>query len=958
MALYASPDETDFFETRVRPVLATHCYACHSQSKLGGLQLDSRAALLRGGVSGPAVVPGQPADSLLIKAVNHSEPRLKMPLSGAKLKDQEIADLTRWIAIGAPWPEGKPAPAPLAGRKGFVLTPEARKFWSFQPIQKPAVPKVSNPQWTRNAIDNFILARLEERRMKPLQPAGKRVLIRRASYDLIGLPPTPEQIEAFEKDDSPDAFAKVVDRLLASPHYGERWGRHWLDAVRYAEGDGPEDTATKTRPPAAGSSRSKARARGARAMVYAGYGMTRDGYANAWRYRDWVIDAFNKDLPYDVFVKAQIAADLLPGKERSRELLPGLGLFGLGPWFTADCVPFNESRAEERDPKVDVLTKAFLGMTVTCARCHDHKYDPISQKDYTALVGVFNSSGYTEYPLAPEEQFAGSRAYQAKVRARQDALGQFLEMTTIGVSRRAAQDTGRYMMGARQVLLGKSKADAAIASTEGLDPATFKRWIKYLGATEREHPYLKEWDALMARGGGTDAEAQRLAGEFQKLVIGVIDEKKEVELFNRELRANYKPDPGEGSVLLPGDLMQFELFQFKHNVVQKHIAPSRYYVWMDIVQGPESSRVDDFGKRSGIYEYKDDELFDRFTPEENAELDRMIEELDAVQAAAPPEEPYVMGLGEIARPANMRLNIRGNPSNPGEEVPRGFPAVLAGTDGEPLPFTKGSGRLELAERIVRHPLAARVIVNRVWMEHFGRGLVGTTTNFGMMGDRPTNPGLLEYLAARLQENHWSIKSLHREIMLSSTYRLSYGHDASNAAQDPDNLYQWRANLRRLDAEELRDSILFFAATLDERVAGGPSMSVSQPGNKKRTVYAKVTRGGANRLLQLFDFPDPNISIDQRSATNVALQGLFFMNSDLMWSHAGLVASRFGAAGDDDAGKVKNAYRLLYGRQASAEEIGAALEFLNAAEKETGGRKAAWQQFAQAMLSSGEFNYIN
>jgi hypothetical protein len=290
-------------------------------------------------------------------------------------------------------------------------------------------------------------------------------------------------------------------------------------------------------------------------------------------------------------------------------------------------------------------------------------------------------------------------------------------------------------------------------------------------------------------------------------------------------------------------------------------------------------------------------------------------------------------------------------------VPRGFPAVLAGTAGDPLPFTNGSGRLELAEAIAGHPLTPRVMVNRIWMEHFGRGIVATTTNLGMMGDRPTHSELLEYLASRFQGNHWSMKALHREIMLSATYQLSYGSAEPNAAVDQDNRLLWRANLRRLDAEQLRDSLLFVAGTLDERL-GGPSQSLNQPGNKKRTVYSTIARSGPNRLLGLFDFPDPTISVDQRGNTNVPLQGLFFINSDLIWNHAGLVAGRLGSNEEDQLVKIEKAYRLVYGRQPSKPEIEDAVQFLAAAEKDTGGRKNAWQQFAQALISSGEFNYIN
>jgi hypothetical protein len=933
----AQEDPIEFFEARVRPVLASNCYSCHTTSKLGGLALDSRASLLKGGKSGPGFVAGKPAESLLIKAVSQTDARLKMPMGSPKLKDGEIADLAHWIAMGAPWPESK-----QAAQKGFVLTPKKRALWSLQPLHKPIAPVVKETGWAKTPIDRFVLAKLEEQGMKPLAPANRRVLLRRATYDLIGLPPTPEEIEAFEKDTSPDAFAKVVDRLLASPHYGERWGRHWLDVARYTDGDGPED-------------KPKPKARGARGMTFVGYGMTRDGYANTWRYRDWVIDAFNQDMPYDLFVKAQIAADLLPGQPEPKKLLPGLGLFGLGPWYTGDCVVYSDSRADERDARIDVLTKGFMGLTVTCARCHDHKYDPISQKDYYALGGIFFASGYKEYNLAPADQVAQGQKYQAALRAKQGELGEFMEKSAVDVAKTLARQTSRYMMAGRRVLLSKPKLDAAaVASEEKLDPATFQRWIKYLGAKERQHPFLREWDRLMAKG-GSDQEAQPLADQFEKLVLDIIAEKRDVDAANLEMKKHYKPDPNEASVQLPGDLMQFELFQFKHNLIEKAIDPNRYYVWLDVVQGPPASRVDDFGKRKGIFEYSEEDLVRFFTSAQKARLESLEADLDALRKGAPADYPYVMGLGDNPKLVNMKINVRGNPNNLGEEVPRGFPAVLAGADRDPLPFTKGSGRLELAEAIVSHPLTARVMANRIWMEHFGRGIVATTTNFGMMGDRPSHPQLLEYLASRLRETNWSMKTLHREIMLSSTYQLSYGTAEPNATADPDNRLLWRANLRRLDSEELRDSLLFVAGTLDERL-GGPGQSLNQPGNKKRTVYGRISRSAPNRVLALFDFPDPNVSLDQRSATNVPQQGLFFMNSDLMWQEAGLVAARLGA--DEDAARIQKAYRLLFGRPPSTEEVQDALQFLSAAGKDSSGERPAWQQFTQALLSSGEFNYIN
>src|SRR5260370_11272298 len=618
-----------------------------------------------------------------------------------------------------------------ASKNGFVLTAEKRGLWSLQPVRKPPIPAVKNAGWVKTPVDGFVLAQLEKRGLSPLNPASRRALIRRATYDLIGLPPTPEEIAAFENDTTPGAFAKVVDRLLASPHYGERWGRHWLDVARYADGDGPED-------------KPKSKARGARGMTFVGYGMTRDGYANTWRYRDWVIGAFNEDMPYDTFVKAQIAADQLPDKKQAEKLLPGLGLFGLGQWNTGDCVVSNESRAEERDSQIDVLSKGFLGLTVTCARCHDHKYDPISQKDYYALGGAFNASGYAEYNMAPHDQVARAKAFQAKLRAKQSAVTGFMETSVIDVAETFARQSARYMMAGRRILQSKLKLDpAAIAAEEKLEPQALQRWVKYLGAKERQHPDLRDWDALQGHG-GSDAEAQRLAQQFQELVLAIITEKRDVEAANRELKNHYKPDPNEASVLLPGDLMQFELFQFKHGLIEKVIEPNKYYVWLDVIQGPPASLIDDFGKRTGIFEFNEDDLVRFFTPEQKAKLDSLDADVEAMRKKAPPDYPYVMGLGDTPKLANMKLNVRGNPNNLGPEGPRGFPAVLANTDGEQSPCSQGSGRLELAEAIVRHPLTARVMANRVWMEHFGRGLVATTTNFGVMGARPCHPELLDH----------------------------------------------------------------------------------------------------------------------------------------------------------------------------------------------------------------------
>ncbi|MFN7923358.1 MAG: PSD1 and planctomycete cytochrome C domain-containing protein [Bryobacteraceae bacterium] len=918
-AAFGAPASNEFFEAKVRPVLANKCYSCHTASALGGLRLDSRDAMLKGGKSGPAIVPGKAGDSLLMRAVQQADAKLKMPMAGDKLAAQEIADLREWIDSGAAWPEA------VAQRTtaGFSITPEQRAFWSLQPLRVADPPLVRNQAWPKTAIDRFILGRLEQKGIAPAPAADKRVLLRRAYYDLTGLPPTPEQIDAFVSDSSPDAFAKVVDRLLESKHYGERWGRHWLDVARYADGGGKDK-----RP------------------VFLGYGMSRDGYVNTWRYRDWVIDAFNRDMPYDQFVKAQIAADLMPEKDREA-MLPGLGFFGLGPWFTGDDVVFVEARANERDDKIDALTKGFLGLTVTCARCHDHKYDPISQKDYYALGGVFWSSGYHEYDLAPGDQVASYRAHWKKIKDQQAAIESFVNDCTMASAEDLARQTTRYMMAARRALAAPAKPDTKkIAEEEKIDPQTFTRWVKYLAEPEkRQHPYLKAWDAAMK--GTDDREAERLAGEFQKLVLEIIRDKKAILTANEERVKTYLPDPNEATVELPGDLRQFEFFQYKQLLVQKVIETHKHYVWLDVVRGEASP---DYPKRDAIFENPGKQLLRFLTAEQKAKLDSMQAELAALEKASLPEYPYLMGLSENAKPENLKVALRGNVENLGDEVPRGLPAILASEGSDPKPFAQGSGRLELAEAIMRHPLTARVIVNRIWLNHFGRGLVATPSNFGVMGERPSHPELLDYLAGRLIANKWSIKALHREIMLSAAYQLSARSNEAGQALDPGNVLLWRANFRRLEAEAIRDSMLFVSGALDERVGGEP-LELNGASNKKRTVYARIRRSGGEGLLSLFDFPDPTLSGDQRAVTNVPLQGLFFLNSDLVWREAERFAKRLEGEAGDDAGRIERAYRLLYGRQASETEVRRGLAFL-------AGEKSDWKQYAQALLSSGEFLYLN
>src|ERR1700685_2006428 len=440
--------DPDFFENKVRPILANNCFACHAESGLGGLRLDSEEGMKKGGMGGADVFPGDPGKSLLISALKQTDPGLKMPLGG-KLSDPEIAVLEAWVKAGATWPKGS-AKSVASGSGKYTISVERRAFWSFKPLEDTPVPAVKDAKWAKNDIDRFVLARLEKEGLKPVGPAAKADLIRRATLDLIGLPPTPEEIASFEKDTSPDAFEKLVDQLLASPRYGERWGRMWLDVARYGE----DDYRSLTPFP-----------RGYRP------------YPNAWAYRDWVIQAFNDDMPYDQFVKAQLAGDLMDAKTRYKAL-PATGFLGLGPWYY-DNGAVEVTRADERHDRVDVVTRGFLGLTVACARCHDHKYDPIPQTDYYSLAGVFLNTAYHRYPLAPKSVVDQQTKIEEEVEKKQKALQELQTNLATQLAESLAFQTANYLQGAYEVAGQKKEAETVVESRK-LDYEILERWIAYM----------------------------------------------------------------------------------------------------------------------------------------------------------------------------------------------------------------------------------------------------------------------------------------------------------------------------------------------------------------------------------------------------------------------------------------------------------------------------------------------
>ena len=766
--------EDDFFEKQVRPILANNCYPCHGPASgegQAGLRLDSLAGMLKGGRSGPVLVPGEPDRSLLIHAVNH-DTFVQMPPK-RKLSLTVIQTLTHWVESGAAWPN---SPIPMRPKRPPDASSEQQRFseaqmthWAFQPVREHQPPE-SDSEWPRSPIDRFLLASLEAKGLAPAGPADKRTLIRRATIDLHGLPPTPAEVDVFLADDSPDAFAKVVDRLLASPRYGQRWGRHWLDAVRYADSNGMDDNIV---------------------------------HADAWRYRDYVIQAFNNDKPYDQFVREQLAGDLMTGwgDDNRTEGLIATGFLMLGPKMVGEDDPVKQ-KLDFADEQLATTSRAFMALTVDCARCHDHKFDPITTEDYYSLLGIFTST--------------------------------------------------------------KTVLSYRVTSK--------------LNAT-----------ALLS-----ESDEQRLT---------------EIE----------------------------DAFDFH----------------------------DDFVTNSN----------EATTPKEVLEEHKKAIDLAKKQYEAIPKAMAV-GEGEIA---DLPVMIRGSHLTPGEAAPRRFPRILRGRPDRAIESDR-SGRLELAQWLARpdHPLTARVMVNRIWKGHFGEGIVRSTDNFGLLAERPDNLGLLDWLALRFVENGWSVKAMHRLIMLSSAYRMSSSPNPRLAEIDPQNRLLWRMHRRRMEAEAIRDSLLALSGNLDDHIGGktlphasfvnlndGKSRDPAVYASDRRSVYLPVLRSALYEMFETFDFANPSTINGRRSTTTVAPQALFMMNSGLMQRASLAVAERVARENADDAERLEAVYRLVHLRPPDSEEANRWTDFLEryeqaaaATESDSAKRRMrAWQALCRVLLSSNEFVYV-
>jgi Protein of unknown function (DUF1553)/Protein of unknown function (DUF1549)/Planctomycete cytochrome C len=943
-----SPEAIDFFESRVRPILVDRCIKCHGPKKQSSnLRLDSREALLEGGDSGPAVVPAKPEESLLIQAVAQTHEELKMPPNG-KLPEPAVAIIRQWVALGVPWSAD-------ISKKGAVPAQTAGHgpgppHWSFQPVGSTPPPPVRDQNWAGSPVDAFVLARLETAGMTPSARADKRTLIRRATMDLWGLPPTAEEVEAFEVDSTPDAFARLVDRLLASPRYGERWGRHWLDVARYAD--------TK------------------------GYVFTQDRhYPYAYTYRDYVIRAFNQDLRYDQFVLEQVAADQLPRGDDSRALA-AMGFLTVGRRFLLD-------QNEIIDDRIDVVCRGLLGLTVTCARCHDHKFDPIPTEDYYSLYGVFASSVEpAELPLLAKAVASPAFAdFEQKLSVAKKARDDYLASRRDEVQGDLAARFSVYLKAAYDLDLdGRSRR---LEERAGVDKLNARRlrgviglWKRHLEATAKAaDPVLGVWRAFAAL---PSKEFAVRAKELHRDLTSPKDPKKASPVHPLVARAVLgSPPTSQGEVVaryvaLFGELETRWKDQKAHSagVATTGLSEPEWESLRQSLFGPNGPLAISVEMARMFLDQTQRGRLDKFNG--------AIEKLNATHPAAPAR---AMVMNDAPRLYDPHVFLRGDPGRPGPAVPRRFLRLLAGNDRKPFP--KGSGRLELAQAIAdaRNPLTARVLVNRVWQWHFGKGLVTTPSDFGVRSDPPTHPELLDYLAGEFIASGWSIKALHRQIMLSSTYQQRSDPRSAGLERDPENRLLWRFNRQRLDFEAMRDSLLAASGALDPRI-GGPATSITEaPFSSRRTVYGFIDRQNLDGLYRTFDFAVPDATSPRRFVTTVPQQALFLMNSPFLHQQARWLSAIVGQEGQagtspsaaesfaDPAEGVRKLYLRALGRPPEADELALGIAFVgrqtatNSAELGnwnwkgllTGNREAPlspWEQLAQVLLLTNEFMFVD
>ena len=1005
----APPDAAAYFEKRVRPVLVEKCAACHGPEKQkGGLRVDSRAALLAGGGRGAALVPGKPAESLLLRALAH-DGELKMPPK-TKLPAPEVTTIREWVQAGAPWPDpGTATVAPQAVGRAF--TPEEKAFWAFRPVRRPLVPPVRGPKSpVRNDVDRFLLAKLRADGLAFAPPADRRTLLRRVTFDLTGLPPTPAELEAFLGDDAPDAYERVVDRLLACGAYGEKWGRRWLDVARYADSNGMDENLA---------------------------------YVNAWRYRDWVIQSFNADKPYDEFVREQIAGDLIPGGSNAgrADRLIATGFLVIGPKMLAEDDPV-KMRMDIIDEQLDTIGQAFMGLTLGCARCHDHKFDPIPMSDYYGLAGIFYSTktmrnhtvvaAWNERPIGtPASAAALARHGKVVAAARAELAAAEGRAKTASAARLAEerQRAAEYASAAAEVCRRrgplklvaadpgkKPPAGAVRVESEAFVRGNLLKLSDGYGAgigvviNAGPLPNYAEYDLEVPREGTYQLAVRYAAAESRPVRILVNGRLVAGEACGGATGTWY-PDTqawsAEAVVTLPArkavvrferdgpvpHLDRFALLPMTPEEVaaaplsaeraaaDRRLLASVLRQWVEVVAG-RKGKTPTGEELAGLAAAADGPFRASAGVEaetqsaRRGELTRFRAALAGAEKAKPPVDEAMAV--EDAKGENLRVHLRGSHLTLGAEAPRRFPRIIAG-DAVPSLGPGRSGRREFAEWLTHpeHPLTARVMVNRVWAGHFGAGLVRSTDNFGRLGERPTHPELLDWLAAEFVEQKWSVKHLHRLIVTSAAYRMSSQADPAAVLKDPENRLLSHFSRRRLDAEEVRDGMLSVSGLLD-RTTGGtllkakPRQYVTGTGNRnyedyghtRRSVYLPVVRSAVYDVLQTLDFPDPSVPSGRRVATTIPTQALFMLNGVLADQAAGAFAKSVLAGEGDAADRVREAYRRAFGRTPTAAELEKVLAYLKKSEAAAdpkaaadGRRLRAWRGLCRVLLASNEFVFV-
>jgi len=918
VALAAPADDAKiaFFEKNVRPILIKRCYECHSVESgkgKGGLFIDSRDAILKGGDNGPALVAGNPDKSHIIESIRYQNQDLQMPPKGA-MPAAEVKTLEEWVKMGAPDPReavatGKPSAPRVIDLK------EGAKHWAFRPISTPAVPKAD----AANPIDAFISEKLAEKGLKLAAPADKRTLIRRATFDLTGLPPSPQEVEAFLADNSPNAFAKVVDRLLRSPQYGEKWGRHWLDVARYSDSNGLDENIA---------------------------------LGTAWRYRDYVVQAINADKPFDQFLTEQIAGDLLEAKDLAtrKEHVTATAFLNLGAKVLAE--PDKEKLAMDViDEQIDVMGRAFMGLTLGCARCHDHKFDPVPTADYYSLAAIFKStqsfsvdrigalSTAYEAPMGSLEDFAAVKSAERILKDQRAAVSKAESSAITALRKEVREHAVDYLMAAARLPATPTLSQVRpVAEPLGLRAHVLLNCRVYLAANETL-PFFKHWqDALKSTG-----DVQPLRG-YYSAIFAAAEKIKPAPPAKPKAKAKAGPvDESEGSLL--------------HQARAALDAPAGFLAL------PPEPMV----------------LF----PKDVAEKVRALKDTMMTTESNLPDLPTTLAVAEAPKIIKeLPIHIRGSHLALGKPVPRGFIQVAqqASLKSKPEFPANQSGRLELARWLASadHPLTSRVMVNRIWSWHFRQGIVPTTDNFGLLGQQPTHPELLDWLARWFTSNGWSLKDMHRLIMSSRTYQQSSATSAQGYATDPEDLLLHHFPVRRLEAEEIRDALLSVAGSLDNTIGGKTiprrnrefvfnhtSKDFTSYGSTRRALYMPIIRNNLYDLFQQFDYPDPSTSTGLRYSSVVSPQALLLMNSDLATNAAHDFAARVFKLSADKEARLRAAYRLAFAREATAEDLRRAENYLTAADASLNSSQQdstkrelqTWALLCQALMMSNEFIYL-